>query len=368
MSFGKSRNGSVPCRELLRMSGIAIVVSFSAVLAQAQAQPLEALLSQAHQTYADGVIGLQDVVFAQIPDFHPLRADLYVPTRSRGADPVVIWVHGGGWGVGGPREGDGGPYGSWPQVLAKLAARGHVVMAINYRFTGEARFPAQIQDVKAAVRWIRSNATQYGADPTQVILWGQSAGGYQVALAGTACNQAALEPAPQVAGPPMPGMTIVHVDPKQSSCVQGIVDWFGPIEFARMDAQSPPNAVMKHDLASGPESKLLGCALPTCPPALLEQANPLTYVRADTPPFLIMQGTADRGVPIQQSETLYQALRAQGVAARLIEVSGADHMFGGASPRVIGQLIDRVFAWIDHPGGSGEETIAQDTGAAIVKP
>ena len=118
MSFGKSRNGSVPCRELLRMSGIAIVVSFSAVLAQAQAQPLEALLSQAHQTYADGVIGLQDVVFAQIPDFHPLRADLYVPTRSRGADPVVIWVHGGGWGVGGPREGDGGPYGSWPQVLS----------------------------------------------------------------------------------------------------------------------------------------------------------------------------------------------------------------------------------------------------------
>jgi acetyl esterase/lipase len=366
MGVGKSQNRRGCCRALLHLSSIGIALSFCA--AMVQAQPLEALLSQAHQSYADGVIGLQDVVFAQIPDFHPLRADLYVPTRSRGADPVVIWVHGGGWGVGGPREGDGGPYGSWPQVLAKLAARGHVVMAINYRFTGEARFPAQIQDLKAAVRWIRSNATQYGADPAQVILWGQSAGGYQVALAGTACGQAALEPPAPVAGPPMPGMMSVHVDPKQSSCVQGVVDWFGPIEFARMDAQSPLNAVMKHDLPTGPESKLLGCALPACPPSLLEQANPLSYVRADTPPFLIMQGTADRGVPIQQSEALYQALRAQGVAARLIEVSGADHMFGGASPKVIGQLIDRVFTWIDHPGGSGEETIAQDTGAVIAKP
>jgi acetyl esterase/lipase len=366
MRVEKPQNKSARGRALLRFGAIGAALSFCAVVLQAQ--PLEALLSQAHQTYADGVIGLQDVVFAQIPDFHPLRADLYVPTRSRGADPVVIWVHGGGWGVGGPREGDGGPYGSWPQVLAKLAARGHVVMAINYRFTGEARFPAQIQDLKAAVRWIRSNAMQYGADPAQVILWGQSAGGYQVALAGTACTQAALEPAAPVAAPPMPGMVSVHVDPKQSSCVQGVVDWFGPIEFARMDAQSPPNAVMKHDLATGPESKLLGCALPTCPPALLEQANPLSYVRADTPPFLIMQGTADRGVPIQQSEALYQALRAQGVAARLIEVSGADHRFAGASPKVIGQLIDRVFAWIDHPGGSGEETIAQDTGAVIAKP
>jgi acetyl esterase/lipase len=366
MSIGKLQSYSARCRELLRSSWLIVVLSFSANLAQAQ--PLEALLSQAHQSYADGVIGLQDVVFARIPDFHPLKADLYVPTRSRGADPVVIWVHGGGWGVGGPREGDGGTYGDWPQVLAKLAARGHVVMAINYRFSGEARFPAQIQDVKAAVRWIRSNAAQYGADASQVILWGQSAGGYQVALAGTSCNQTALEPAPQVAGPPMPGMMSVHVDPKQSACVQGVVDWFGPIEFARMDAQSGANAMMKHDLPSGPESKLLGCALPACPAALLEQANPLSYVRTDTPPFLIMQGTADRGVPIQQSEMLYKALRAQGVAARLVEVSGADHMFVGASPKVIGQLIDRVFAWIDHPGGSGEETIAQDTGATIAKP
>jgi len=356
------------CCERLCLSAIGVLLSCSAALAQAQ--PFEGLLSQAHQTYADGVIGLQDVVFAQIPDFHPLRADLYVPTRSRGADPVVIWVHGGGWSMGGPREGDGGPYGGWPQVLAKLAARGHVVMAINYRFSGEARFPAQIQDLKAAVRWIRSNATQYGADPAQVIVWGESAGGYQAALAGTACNQAALEPPPPASAPPIPGAgpELVHVDPKQSSCVQGVVDWFGPIEFARMDAQAPPNAQIKHDLPTGAESKLLGCTLPGCPPALLQQANPITYVRSDAPPFLIMHGTADRAVPIQQSEALYQALRAQGDSARLVKVNGADHLFRGASPKVIGQLIERVFGWIDHPGGSGEETIAADTGAAITPP
>jgi acetyl esterase/lipase len=368
MHLAKLLTGISRVRRPTRAAGIGIMLTLAAALAHAQ--PVEALLSQAHQTYADGVIGLQDVVFAQIPDFHPLKADLYVPTRSRGADPVVIWVHGGGWGVGSPREGDGGPYGNWPQVLAKLAARGHVVMAINYRFSGEARFPAQIQDVKAAVRWIRSNAVQYGADAAQVILWGQSAGGYQVALAGTACNQAALEPALPVAGPPpaMAGVVPLHIDPKQSTCVQGIVDWFGPIEFARLDAQSAPNAVMKHDLATGPESKLLGCALPACSQALLQQANPLNYIRTDSPPFLIMQGTADHGVPIQQSEALYQALRAQGVAARLIEVNGADHMFAGASPKVIGHLIDEVFAWIDHPGGSGEEVIAADTGAPVARP
>jgi acetyl esterase/lipase len=335
--------------------------------ALAHAQPVEALLSQAHQTYADGVIGLQDVVYEQIPDFHPLKADLYIPTRGRGADPIVIWVHGGGWGFGGPREGDGGPYGTWPQVLAKLASRGHVVVAINYRFTGEARFPAQIQDLKAAVRWIRSNAATYGADPSRVILWGQSAGGYQVALAGVACNQAALDAPAPIAGPPIPGFVPVNVDPKLSSCVQGVVDWFGPIEFSRLDAESVAGSPMKHDSPTGPESKLLGCALPACPPGLLTQANPLSYVRADTPPFLIMQGTADRSVPIQQSETLYQSLRAQGVAARLIEVNGADHIFAGASPKVIGQLIDRVFGWIDQPGGSGEEIIAEDTGAPVAK-
>lgn len=355
-----------PLRVRAFVRALGFVLLCSPVLARAQ--PVEALLSQAHQSYADGVIGLQDVVYEQIPDFHLLKADLYVPTRGRGADPIVIWVHGGGWGMGGPREGEGGPYGSWPQTLAKLASRGHVVMAINYRFTGEARFPAQIQDLKAAVRWIRSNAASYGADPTRVILWGQSAGGYLAALAGTSCNQAALEAPLPVALPPMPGVAIVQVDPKQSSCVQGIVDWFGPIEFARLDAESLAPSPMKHDAPTGPESKLLGCALPACPAAQLAQANPLTFIRADTPPFLIMQGTADHSVPIQQSETLYQSLRAQGVPARLIEVNGADHMFGGASPKVIGLLIDRVFGWIDQPGGSGQENIAEDTGAPVAKP
>jgi dipeptidyl aminopeptidase/acylaminoacyl peptidase len=110
---------------------------------------------------------------------------------------------------------------------------------------------------------------------------------------------------------------------------------------------------------------LMGCALPSCAPALLQQASALAYVSASTPPFLIMHGTNDHGVPIQQSEALYQALRAKGVAARLIEVAGADHMFVGATPQVMGQLLDRVFAWIDQPGGSGEETIQSGAGPRI---
>lgn len=325
-------------------------------LTQARAQDAT-LAQQPHQTYANGVIGVQDVTYQVIPDFHPLKADLYLPGTSSGAHSIVIWIHGGGWGVGDPRMGSGGTYGSWPDTLAKLAARGHVVMAINYRFSGEARFPAQAQDLKAAIRWIRSNAKTYGADPSRIIVWGGSAGGYLAALAGTSCGAAALEPpAPVRAGPPVVGMAAASTDASQSDCVQGVVDWFGPIDFARMDSQSLPKSMI-HNVASGPESKLLGCALPSCPAPLLQQANPETYISSSTPPFLIIQGTNDHGVPIQQSEQLYQALRTKNVPARLVEVAGADHMFGGASPEVIAHLIDVSFDWIDQPGGSGQQTV-----------
>jgi acetyl esterase/lipase len=267
-------------------------------------------------------------------------------------------MHGGGWGVGDPRMGEGGTYGPWPNVLAKLAARGHLVMAINYRFTGEARFPAQVQDVKAAIRWIRSNAAQYGADAGNVYVWGESAGGFLSVMAGTTCGAAALEPlAPRTGGPaPPPGMLTVHVDPAQSDCVQGAVDWFGPTDLIRMDEQMLPNSPMHHNPPTSPESKLLGCTLPSCPKSLLDEATSLTYITASTPPFLIMHGTSDHSVPLQQSEELYQALRAKGVAAQLVEVVGADHGFAGATPQAKAHLIDMVFDWLDHPGGSGKQT------------
>ena len=231
------------------LTPLALLLALAAGGAGAQA-PTATPLAQPHQSYADDVIGLPEVTYQVIPDFHPLKADLYVPPRTAPRGAAVVWVHGGGWGVGDPREGNGGVrYQSWPEALAALAARGHLVMAINYRFTGEAKFPAQAQDVKAAVRWLRSNAADYGADASRVIIWGGSAGGYLAALIGTSCGAAALEPpAPMRAGPP--GTVQIKTDMAQSDCVQGVVDWYGPIDFARMDAESLP-----HSMQQGPKGQ-----------------------------------------------------------------------------------------------------------------
>src|SRR4030095_8698842 len=133
--------------------------------------------------------------FSGPPGFRPLRLDLYRPRNSRGVAgglPLVLYVHGGGWQAGHTRH--AGAFANWPGVLARLAARGYVVASVEYRLSGEARFPAAIQDVKTAIRWLRSKSTQFGIDPTRAVIWGGSAGGQLAALTATSCNVAALAP------------------------------------------------------------------------------------------------------------------------------------------------------------------------------
>jgi acetyl esterase/lipase len=280
-----------------------------------------------------------DVPYSTILGFRPLKLDLYLPPAGGGAKPMVIWVHGGGWFTGDPRAGSqpGGPYKDWPGVLAALSARGYVVAGVSYRLTGEARFPAQIEDVKAAVRWLKRNAGVYGGDSSRVVAWGASAGGHLAALLGTSCGVAELE------GPVRPG------DP--SSCVQAVVDWYGPIDFTQLDALdfSHSNA---HAPADSPESRYLGCPLPRCPPERLRQANAITYVDAKDPPFLIMHGDADVSVAPKESQLLLDALKKAGVKAELIYVPGVKHSFVGATPEQGKMILDRVFAFIDETVGS----------------
>lgn len=317
-------------RRLMLGAGIALSLTASA-WAQGPLDPGKA----SHRELAGGVIQWTDLTYAAPRGFRPLKLDLYVPPAGGGPKPLVIWVHGGGWLAGDPRAGSqpGGPFTDWPQVLARLAARGYVVAGVSYRLTGEARFPAQIEDIKASVRWLKANAAAYNADPDRVVAWGASAGAHLVSLLGTSCGVAALE------GPTKPG--------EPSSCVQAVVDWYGPINFAQLDRLAIPKS-MVHEAPDSPESLYLGCNLAACPPGVVQSANAIHYVSEKSPPFLIMHGDADTSVAPGQSLLLRDALRAKGVEAELVTVPGANHSFVGVSAADGEPILQRVFAFIDR--------------------
>lgn len=214
------------------------------------------------------------------------KLDIYLPTGN-GPFPVVINIHGGGFMVGDKAN---------PALGDELLAAGYAVASINYRLAAEAKYPAQIQDAKAAVRFLRANAAKYNLDPKRVVAFGQSAGGNLAATLGTSCGVAALE-----------GADLGNAD--QSSCVQAVVDWFGPTDFLQMDQQfAGTSCPVNHDAANSPESQVIGAAIQTVPDKA-QAANPITYVSAKAPPFLIQHGTADCNVPPQQGQLLYDALK-----------------------------------------------------------
>jgi acetyl esterase/lipase len=292
---------------------------------------------QPKATYPNKVEGLFDITYETVPGFRPLKLDLYHLTGTQTARPAVIFLHGGGFRAGSPRA-VSAVFGEMDQVLARLAARGYVVVGATYRLSGEVRFPGPVEDVKAAVRWLRANAAKYGVDTKRIALWGESAGAYYAVLVGTSCKAEALEGNGGNAD--------------QSSCVQAVVDWFGPTDMSQMDAQAAPGTRFKHGGADSPESKLLGCALSECPKELLQEANPLTYITAGTPPFLIMHGDIDTTVPLQQSQMLKDALRAKGVAATLIVVPQVSHVFAGATAAQGQTILDQVFHFLDTTFGT----------------
>jgi dipeptidyl aminopeptidase/acylaminoacyl peptidase len=169
-------------------------------------------------------------------------------------------------------------------------------------------------------------------DPNRIGVWGESAGGQLASLLGTSCGAAELE---GVKNPPV------------SSCVQAVADWYGPSDFSQMDSQLIPGG-MKHDTPQSAESIYLGCQISKCEPAQVQSANPITYVRANTPPFLIFHGTADTAVPPKQSQILYDALIANGVPAQLIFVPGVNHIFVGATDAQYKDIVDKVFKFFDE--------------------
>ena len=247
----------------------------------------------------------KDLAYATISDTQKL--DLYIPTTGNGPFPVVIMVHGGGFMFGDKADGAG------LTGVDQLLAAGYAVASINYRLSGEAIYPAQIYDAKAAARFLRANAETYNLNPDKFGAWGASAGGNLVSLLGTTCGVTELEG------------DLGNND--QSSCVQAVVDWFGPIDFLKMQEQYEGTGCSSStNDASSPESKLIGAAIQTVPDKVA-LTNPMNYITADDAPFFIENGTADCNIPPVQNKNLAEALSAVIGADMVTYVSleGAGH-------------------------------------------
>lgn len=225
--------------------------------------------------------------------------DLYLPPGATGPVPVVIWVHGGAFRMGDKSD---------PQSLDALLGAGFAVVAINYRLTGTDIWPAQLEDVTAAVAYVHDNAANLGIDRNRVALFGASAGGFLVATAGIAL----------AAGP--------------ARAVAAVVDWYGPVQFTTMDADIEATGVARttgrNDAAGSPESALIGMVVADNPDAA-NAVSPLAYIAATDaplPPFLIMHGALDTYIGAGQSERLRDALLAapshSGVSFELLPEGG----------------------------------------------
>jgi len=259
-----------------------------------------------------GVTSLADVTYSVLPGYRPMVVDIYQPPREQGPRPLILYVHGGGWVGGNTRH--GGATADFPAALAMLAAEGFVVVSLEYRLAAEATFPAQAQDVRAALRFLKANAAHYGIDPARTGIWGGSAGGHLAALAALSCGDASLDPA----GPS--GTTA----PAGSECVQASVIWYGVFDFAALSASRPGGA-------DGGAVTLLGCDQ-VCRAEDFTPASPVSYIDADDPPMLLIHGENDRVVPVAQSHLAEQRLRAAGVEVSSIYIPGVDHSFIGADP------------------------------------
>jgi acetyl esterase/lipase len=212
--------------------------------------------------------------------------DLYASKRVKDV-PLIVWIHGGAF-LFGSKEG-------FPvePVPLHLLLEGYAVASINYRLSPEALFPAQLVDCKAAVRWLRAHADEFGIDPNRIGVWGASAGGNLAALLGTTAEVRDFD---------------VGENLGYSSRVQAVCDFFGPTDFLQMDVHRLPDGQI-HNAPDSPESKLVGGPIQDNPDKV-RRANPITYVNKTAAPFLIVHGTLDRLVPFNQSQLLVAALEA----------------------------------------------------------
>ena len=262
---------------------------------------------------------ITDILYSDSPISEKQKLDLYIPDMD-GPMPCLVWIHGGAW-LSGSKDG-------LPGEVDTLLDHGYVVASIDYRLSGEAIFPAQIQDCKAAISFLKENGSNYKIDSSRMAVAGSSAGGYLASLVGTSSCIESLEEANTSAM-------------GASSRVQAVIDFYGPTDFLIMDelpddCQNP----MVHLDPDSPESLLLGCNVQECPDRV-KIANPVTYITEDDPPFLIFHGTSDCTVTPGSSILLEEQLNKNGISVELHLLPGAGH--GGkefVSPEIKKLVLD----------------------------
>jgi acetyl esterase/lipase len=253
------------------------------------------------------VTSLADVTYSTLPGFRPMTIDIYMPPKKGGPKPLILYIHGGGWVAGHTRH--SGALSNFPAVLASLASEGFVVASLEYRLAGEAPFPAQLQDSRAAIRFLKANAARYGLDPARVGVWGGSAGGHLAALTAMSCGDTTMDPSPAPAG---------------SECVQSVVTWYGVFDFAPlMKAAADQNG------GNAPENMLLRCAPANCAADRVASVSPAAYIDVSDPPILMIHGEEDKVVNVSQSRNAEALFLAAGVPVQSLYIPGVDHSFIG---------------------------------------
>jgi acetyl esterase/lipase len=252
------------------------------------------VVAQKPPALPDSVELLRDVVYGKGGD-RPLKMNILRPkTPPKEPMPVLVWFHGGAWETG---HRDGGN-----SRLAPFAERGYLCATVEYRFSAEAIFPAQIEDAKCAIRFLRAKAKDYNLNPDRIGAWGYSAGGHLVSLLGTAGSVKELEG--------KGGW------PEYSSRVQAVCTFSGPADFLKWGDKAHPAVV-----------KLLGGRV-NDKKELAASGSAVTHVTKDCPPFLIVHGDKDATVPFSQAESLNEVLKKAGVDVTLLAIRDGSHTFG----------------------------------------
>jgi len=241
------------------------------------------------------------------------KLDLYIPSGASGPLPVAIWTGGSAWMADTGKNTAGG-------VALQLNPAGFAVAGVSIRSTSQVQFPGQLHDIKAAIRWLRANAAKYNLDPNRIAMMGDSSGGWTTAMAAMTGDVPELEGSVGTTG--------------VSSAVQASLAYYPPTDFLQMDAWAlkpcdpavgmSPTRAFCHAGADSPESRLVGCAIQSCPEKT-QRANPIRYISRADAPIMIIHGGSNPLVPHAQGELLYQALNKACRDAVFISLPAAGH-------------------------------------------
>jgi acetyl esterase/lipase len=264
------------------------------------------LLVPALQAAPPEVVTEKNIVYGKGAD-EELKLDFARP-KGDGPFPLVVCIHGGAW-MAGNRAAHLG-------TIKMLAENGYAAATVQYRLAPKYQFPAQVEDVKCAVRFLRANAKKYNLDPMKVAALGDSAGGHLSLLLGM-MN-------------PEDGLEGKGGSPEQSSKVQAVVNYYGPTEFATWAPTKAGDAMLRLGLQRDGDGILKGWLGTSDRKAeVMKKASPLTYVDSKDPPVLTFQGTLDPLVQPQQAKVLHEALKKAGVPEQLEILENAAHGWGG---------------------------------------